>query len=425
MKRICLRFAVAAAAVAAMTAIAAMPASAGTVLCKGLVTTCPQEQIKPAGSFLVTANPGWHGEYETKGLKVESGIMRLHCNEELMSVKTSLRNGNPLPGTLSSSVDASECKQVWLPKTTCSSVTMNSAPTSLEATEEAKVAQIGSEAEPLSVSFECDFNGEVEETCTFEATGPVAMTLGEESASIEGAPLVRTAGESWVCDYFAENEPELTVENIQDGTSRVSQATETVLCGETEVEADPCSNSEILPAGATLLTGAYNDYLHGLVIRQDGGGKSHECGNFGLGFDTTEDAGQPLEAEGSYGSVIGNSCTAFRFGERSCSSATVNTPDATIEATGGGDAIIEVGTAEQPLVVSFTCELGSEALDVCTYEATGSVTMEVDGQERIVSVDDAPLKRVKGSFLTCGPETGMVLDMTAGYNYPHVEITSI
>lgn len=421
MKRISFRVAVAAAAIAAMAALTAGPASAGTVLCKTHTATCAENDIKPAGSQLHTANTVYDKEFGLT-IKAYSGT-KFHCREDLTSVTSTMRNGNPLPADFYGAVEADTCKDIWFPKTSCTSVTMNSPSVSLEATEESSTLEIGSESEPLSISFECNFGGEVEETCVYEATDAVTMELGQ-FATIKGAPLVKTAGESPSCSMLSGGLT-LWVNNVEAGTSYLSQATETVLCGEVGAEADPCPNSEIEPAGTPLAVGAYNEYVHNLVIKQSGGGKSHECTNFGWGFDTTEEAGQPLEAEGSYGSVNSSSCTAFRFGKRTCSSATVNTPDATIEATGGGDAVVEAGTASQPLVLSLTCELGTESLDVCTYEATASVTIEVDGQERIVSIDDAPLKRVKGSFLTCGPETGMVLDMTAGYNFPHVEITSI
>lgn len=418
MKRISFRVAVAAAAVAAMAALTAGPASAGTVLCKTLTTTCAQENIKSVGSSLNTGNVS---KYQGEGLVVKGSLgAKFRCYGDLMGVTPTMRNGNPLPGEFHGAVEAPTCSDVSFPATECSSVTMNSPPSSLEATEEGRVMEIGSASEPLSVSFDCDFNGEVEEVCTFEATDTVTMTLGE-NAAIDGAPLTRTAGESVSCTAFSGGPGfSLWVDNSEDGTSYVSQATETVLCE--DLEADPCSNAAVLPAGTLFLAAAYKSG-HSVTIKSSGGSKSHECTNFGLGFETVADAGQPLAAEGSYGSVQAGSCTAFYWGKRSCEGATINTPDATIEATGGQQATVEIGTVAQPLTLSITCEAYG-VNPVCTYEATGPVTMEVDGAKQTVAVEEASLKRVEGSFLTCGPETGMVLDMQAGYNSV-LEVTSI
>lgn len=408
MKRIFVHVGLAAAALAAMLALAAAPASAGTVFCDAEVTSCSQEDIKPVGTQLVTGSI----YYPEGGIVIgpAGGTPRFSCTDDLMTVKSTIRNGNPMTGQLSSAIDPN-CKETFLKSEGCSSVTMNSPPTTVAATSGGNgTFTIGSTGQPLTISLTCKFVDTGNETCTYAATGAVTMTLSGANATISNAPLVKSAGASVQCG-FQSSQFTLTVKNVRDGAAPfIAQAKETVLCG---VPGEPCGNGSILPSGTQFLAGSLNLGDHMTV---SGSSKLIDCTNFGLGFATTSASGQPLAATGSYGSVNSGSCAGYSWGQRSCTGASINTPDATIQAIGSESATVEVGTAAQPLMLSFDCpNTYGLTPPVCKYEATGPVTMEVNGALGTVTVKQEPLKKVEGHFFMCGGSSA-VLDIQGAYN---------
>jgi hypothetical protein len=379
------------AAVMALGAAFAASASAGTVLCDAQANPCAPGDVEPAGSYFVTGKINDYSAFVIKG----SGTTTLQCSFNLMSAKTTTKNGNPLPATFAGTLNPSSCKGFSQPAPNCASTSMNSPPTTLETTtENSGTMRIGSATQPLTISMQCNFPGlGGEYACTYAATGTVTMNVGEEAATIKAAPLTRVAGSSFACGTTRT----LDVTNIMDGTSYLSKATETVLCGVPRDEASPCPNSEILPVGSTVLTAPVFSE-HGISLKPSWGTPWLDCKQGHITFKNTQESGAPLPAQTSATYLNAASCAP----ENKCSSVTLNTPSASIESTGVYTGVINVGTAAEPLTLSYTCTIANEPR-TCTFAATGTVKMNVDyAAGDTATVKSAPMTLIAGEGIWCG-----------------------
>jgi hypothetical protein len=179
----------------------------------------------------------------------------------------------------------------------------------------------------------------------------------------------------------------------------ISSQTEDVLCAKAE---SVCPQAAILPAGTWLTTGVPGQ-PNGFTVAVNGTETQLSCEWATIGAKTQAAGGNPLPAE-TWTSLQESTCRGLG-GLTVCASSSMNAPPASIEATGGGGGVIEVGSGANPLTISDTC--GGVH---CKYSAAGPVQLDVRSSgEAIVSYE--PLTLTEGGFL-CGGGTGRALTMS-------------
>lgn len=173
--------------------------------------------------------------------------------------------------------------------------------------------------------------------------------------------------------------------------SAASASAATVLCGVSQNENVFCPKAQVKPAGSYLLMGGMENKLDfSLTVS---GISMYNCKNNVWSFKTTKESGDPLPAE-TYGYTMPKTCTFFGEPYGQCSSATVGNPSATIEATGINKANVKVGSAAQPLTVSFSCATENYGQVSCTYTATGAVTLAIN-ETKVTA--QAPMKQTSST----------------------------
>jgi len=397
MKRITSMVAVLAAAMA-LGAVFSAGASADTALCAKAVTDCAPSDMKPQGTYFTAG-----GTYSSS-FKVNTTYGPvLDCSFNLMTAKSLAENGNPLSAEFQGVLNASKCIMANTEEPTCSSATMNSPPTTIEATGSgAGIVRIGSATQPLTVSWGCFFpewGGQI--SCTYAATGTVTMTLHkDESVTVNASPMSRTAGNPFAC--WTQN-PTLSVSDIKDSASPyIANATETVLCN----VGSPCPANQIAPAGSSFVTGSPGS----LSVRWSGE-PLLDCKGDTIAFRSTAESGASLPAE-TYTYVPLSKCIGFMEEKANCSSVTLNTPPSTIQATGSETGVVRIGTASQPLTVAFSC---TSYPITCSYAATGPVEMQITNVAATVKA--ASLVRTGGSEFMCGQKVTLDINNNWGHSY--------
>jgi hypothetical protein len=174
-----------------------------------------------------------------------------------------------------------------------------------------------------------------------------------------------------------------------------SASIETILCGKNDVF---CPAASVKPAGTQLVTAVYSGYEGSTNLQVVAGSNYVTCTEAVMTAKTTAEAGNPLLATGE-NSLVGENCRAnFGWLNPQCSSASMNNPPEAIAAIKGG-GVIRMGTAEQPLTLSFNC--AAEAYPGpfrCTYRGV-EVPLEIHVVEQgkiTASIHEAPLTLVNG-----------------------------
>lgn len=406
---------VAAAVATTMAAtFAVASASAGTVLCGYPETTCAPSDIQPAGTWLVT---GHLTEKVTEDFVLKTSSNKLlECGVSSMNTQTTAEDGSPLTATTSSSVNPKYCDSYSSTANTCSSVSINSPKSTIEATGGGSGdVLIGSTSEPLTITYTCKPSWEEggSSTCTYAATGAVDLHINGEigTATVTAAPFsLKSHGVNSIC----LGSPKLSVNHTIQGNVWPSKATETVLCSEERAVQSPCAAGNILPSGSYLLgfggepSGAFN-----LTV---GTGKWLSCETVFFSWKTTKQSGAPLPAE-TYDHLSPSNCVAMEDPSSPCTTATLSAPPSTIESTGLTSSAITVGSAGAPLSVNYTC-----ASDVtnCTMAASGGVTLTDTGSGTLATVT---MKRQPGSLGFCPAEATLTIKgSTGGHNGGYVNV---
>jgi hypothetical protein len=175
----------------------------------------------------------------------------------------------------------------------------------------------------------------------------------------------------------------------------VSASAATVLCSEAE---SVCAEKNVLPAGEGLpLAVAKPDGYGKFMIRGGVGGV--ECNYAVINSTSTAEAGNPLPGQSTFG-VNAKNCATWQWHEKSqpCKAVTFNNPKETLKATGNGAGTINIGSASEPLTVSFTCytPLLEEVVE-CSYKANSAVPVHYDGYEATILKTEATTSLVSGS----------------------------
>jgi hypothetical protein len=399
-KRFSTLVAVASAAMA-MAAMFAGSASAGTVLCDQPKFPCPQSEIEPAGSTFYAGNLG------VVSFEVENS---LKCTSNVLTPKSTSRIGNPLPAQFSGSVDPSSC---WAPIAVkeagmCTSVTMNSPPTNIKSTgAESAVVEIGSSAQPLTVSWLCNTSLGTA-NCSYKAGDTVNLIVNGGSATIK-APLTKVSGNFLVC-----KSPANLVVNNKVTETWISTATETVFCSES---VEPCSNSQILPSGTRLGTSG------GFSLTPEGGGPQILGCQDSMTFDSTQASGMPLPTTMGASIFVGSCKTRSSLG---CNSASWSTPASSVEGTGGNAGVVRIGSSGSPLTLSATCTWAVGTTTTCTWSAADVVSLGLDGNNS-ATVTNATMNLTSGSSFWClGTKAKLTITRTyGGLNNTPLEVALI
>ena len=238
MKRIITAAGAAATALLVMAALSAASASATTVVCSSPETPCESNNIEPAGSYVVTGDTAGFPSIIFEA----SGIAEFECSGNTMSAESKAGIGSTLPakfdGTLAGCIRTNG-------KTACTG-SMNSPPTTLEASTTGGYMKIGTATEPLAFTFNCG-TGSGSFSCTYQAKDTVNLNVQEEGAKALAVPMARGAGSNEIC---SPSSPRLWVKNTSYGDF-ISTFTETgtVLC---KVAEEPCSEENRYGPGTTV-----------------------------------------------------------------------------------------------------------------------------------------------------------------------------
>jgi hypothetical protein len=384
-KRITTLLATAAAAMALAATLAAT-ASAGTVLCDQPVNPCNSPaEVGPAGSVLVTAQT--NSKPGDGFLLTMNGNKTLRCGSSILSFKTTAKNANPLGATTEGGVN--NCEHMAAPGKSCGTVSINWPKASIEATTSGGVIRVGSASEPLILSFTCDQGFGTQATCTYAAKGSVDFLYDREAATatVTNAPMVKT---KQVGSALCTSEAKLSISHQVQQDYSISSAIETVLCAVAE---SPCSESNRLPAGSYLRTGAAS----GAPLRiASGAGQQLQCSYAAVSQKTLADGGAPALATEALAAIPSSTCFGFGKTSNTCSSTSMSIPTSSLEATGLGTGYARLGTASQPLTISFTCG----GMPTCVYKATDTVTVTIG--ENGATAFNQTLTRTSGTCAATG-----------------------
>ncbi len=174
-----------------------------------------------------------------------------------------------------------------------------------------------------------------------------------------------------------------------------SASTETVLCGKQVLF---CPAVSVLPTGTQLVTAVYSGYEGSTNLQVVAGSNWVTCTEAVMTARTTAKSGSPLPATGE-DSLVAENCRAnLARLNPACSSASMNNPPEAIAVIKGG-GVIRMGTAEQPLTLSFNCAAENSIGPFrCTYRGV-EVPLEihvVEAEKLTASIHEAPLTLVGG-----------------------------
>ena len=432
MRRIKILAILAATALVAIGVFGVASASAGTVLCSEPdKATCAPSAVLPKGStietFAFASSETDNFRFRLRDVTFNQNI--LGCRDNEIDLTTTMKNGNPLPAQFQPSVDPTECRWRNSLNSVCSSVTVSTPPTTIEAGGAGGgIASVGSTSQPLTVAFTCKFKFAGifwTETCEYQASGTTEMELypgpGE---GVIFEPVTRISGSSFCGEEG--NSFYLIVQNeIHPPSSpNISEATETVLCAVSRIQASPCPNAQIKPAGTQFFTGQPHQ-KGGLWLDQPHRVASYlSCpatkGQTVMWFGTGEEAGAPLEV----GAEMFGSAAACSFwnGEGTCSNVTIGAAEspeevsATMESTGVSTARIKLGTTANPFVVGFTCSKtpGGPSQTCAYWSGSTPVNMDINYTgwpfPTVMGVAKASLVRISGDPKLCDESVQLTLE---------------
>jgi hypothetical protein len=186
-----------------------------------------------------------------------------------------------------------------------------------------------------------------------------------------------------------------------------------VLCSHAETH---CAAANVQPAGSTLtyVAAPEGGVLEGhFSLDVAPGVPALSCGWATFGAQTKEKENFFLAAS-MVTNIESDSCTYFG-GASSCSSASMNTPPATIIWEEGNSGTVVIGTTVNPLTVSFTCTKPDGKAVSCTFARPKAVNLKVtvSGEENAETVKRAEMKLASG---TAGCEPVLELDYTGHSN---------
>lgn len=388
MKRIGMITATVAVVMAMAATLAVASASAGTVLCSEASAQCESETA-PTGTWLVTAQVH---EAIGEGFKLSYGTGNgyvLKCGTSFINLKTTQRNAEPLNATTATGLNPKYCISLFSEAegAKCSSASMNSPNATIEATPTGGIIRVGSTTEPLSVSYVCYQGFSEEGGCTYSAKGAIEMVYNRESGtvSVVKAPMKKTGqvGSAWCL------EAKLSLTHQLQGDWFPSSARETVLCASWE---EPCEEGGVLPAGSYLVAGGYETealHLYGI-----GEGGTLNCGYAAMSFKTKAESGVPRLATEPYLHIPSWECHGLGTSV-ACTSTSIAVPSASLEATGADAGVIRLGSAAEPLTLSFTCEEKGYGVKTCSYKAAETIPLTAD--EEGLRAYNYTMKRTSGT----------------------------
>lgn len=181
-----------------------------------------------------------------------------------------------------------------------------------------------------------------------------------------------------------------------------SASAATVLCN---TQVATCSApAKIAPVGSEIGGGVSTAAPETSFSLKEGILKTINCGSVSIAAKTTAEFGLPLSAEGDNYITPANCAMAGAKIEQ-CTSVTMNNPPETIESTGSGTGVIRMGTAAQPLTISFNCYTPATGTMVeCSYAAS-SVPLEVNHGEGTLAIKEATMTKTAGSsFCAVAPK---------------------
>jgi hypothetical protein len=182
-----------------------------------------------------------------------------------------------------------------------------------------------------------------------------------------------------------------------------SASATTVLCSKTRLASNPCASADVLPAGA-----AFGAAMSQLKLSEPDSGESglFKCGDGMVGVASTQQSGEPLPArtENSIWSCKG-------FGGNKCSSVGLSDPNSSMQSTGVSTGRVTLGSASEPLTVSFTCQSVFGSLS-CGYAAPGGVSLEINYATSEAIVKPVTMKLASGYPGLC-PTEGQQLSVNA------------
>jgi hypothetical protein len=415
------------AVMALVAAFSAATASAGTVICASPVTTCPANEVQPAGSY-VTAISNPYTEFKGKFTLAAGNLNKVSCKSATIAFKSTAKSGVPLPGELSANVGTSGCTNM-LAEPACSSVTFNNAPETAESTGSGGGSvSIGTEATPMTISFKCTNSYWGTVACTYSASkvpetlSPSGEDIVAKITEVTMSKVSQTEGPSEACNPTAKLN---YVGAVVLGDGYFSNLPETVLCGGWEYLSN-CPSSKVQPAGTSLVTLANTAVEPGVAKFTVKAAFANEisCKSAIVSHKTTAISGAPLPAELS--TTFGLSGCATGGKEGTCTSITTNNAPETIEATGSGGGTVRIGTEASPMTFSFDCfnaTYGEQ--QACTYKASNVVQTITPRTEEApaVKISEVKLSKVSQTKGIVGCSTTATLNMVGkleGEAYPSI-----
>lgn len=166
---------------------------------------------------------------------------------------------------------------------------------------------------------------------------------------------------------------------------------DTVICSS---EVPTCPSGSIMPAGSHVITG--NAGNHSAFRIGKYGKTEFDCANNTMTAKSTEAIGNPLSAEFS------GTLSSCRFEGKEICDGSMNQPPTTLDGSTGSEHM-RIGTAAQPLTVSFVCGAGELGEFSCAFSATDTVDVEIDENEATVWMDEMHL--TGGEYPPCYPST--------------------
>jgi hypothetical protein len=200
---------------------------------------------------------------------------------------------------------------------------------------------------------------------------------------------------------------------VTTGAGAATASASTVLC---KTSKEKCPSSEVLPAGSWVRYPLENFELRrGEEFR-------FKCSNGIIGAVSQAQVGTPLPMSSE--AVLWNCRVA---GSTSCSSVQVSKNKATLEAEGLKLATFRIGTASEPMTVSFTCQLSGGLTAECTFKAANSVPLMSHYNpapllEELDSFSGTSFVNTGGNNVICGAgwanATLRVYGINSGDSYP-------
>ncbi|HTR75565.1 MAG TPA: hypothetical protein VMH33_09980 [Solirubrobacterales bacterium] len=347
--------------------------SAATVFCSAAETNCSSTHVEPAGTYFDSTTSTYFGGTSFEFTAATN--TKVHCSSSLMALRSTKKSGLPLEAESESSLAEENCS-IGLSGHACTKFSVGNAPATVTPTSGGSgVATIGTESQPLTISFECETASSGQVACTYKASG-VQLKLAAErvsgwSRTSIGAVMTRvsqTKGASGLCQSIAV----LAVSGI-DYYPEVyfsSGSPETVFCSKAETS---CSAANVDPVG-TYFDSATSSYFSGTSFEVAGFGQPFpkiSCNESLMALRSTAESGLPLEAE-SESSVVGENCFVSSSGP-ACTEFSLGNAPATVAATGGGSGLATIGTEGQPLTLSFECYTSKYEEEIaCSYAVSGA-----------------------------------------------------